>query len=209
MDYLVTFEDGTNGYLAHHGIKGMQWGRWNAETRARYTGSGRGKRAIKRADNKVNKAWDKYDRLVDEQNENSYEARSAAHNVRKKVERREYLVEKNRPGHGNIDPNRFNELRSNERVKRSALIGAVGGGVGAATMGSGFVPFMAAYGAVSMTAGSSALSTSGKRAVMDVLRGRETYRLNSKSDRYENTMPWGSESRQTQRENPVRVKGVR
>lgn len=31
-------------YLAHHGIKGMHWGVWNADTRARYSG---GKRHIK------------------------------------------------------------------------------------------------------------------------------------------------------------------
>ena len=28
-------------YLEHHGIMGMKWGRWNAETRARYLGVGR------------------------------------------------------------------------------------------------------------------------------------------------------------------------
>ena len=39
MDYVVTFEDGSSGYLAHHGIKGMKWGVWNAETKARRTGS--------------------------------------------------------------------------------------------------------------------------------------------------------------------------
>lgn len=30
-----TFEDGSE-YLAHHGVKGMKWGVWNAETRAKY-----------------------------------------------------------------------------------------------------------------------------------------------------------------------------
>lgn len=39
MDYLLTFEDGSSGYLAHHGTKGMKWGVWNAETRARRTGT--------------------------------------------------------------------------------------------------------------------------------------------------------------------------
>ena len=34
MDYLLTFEDGSES-LAHFGVKGMKWGVWNAETRAR------------------------------------------------------------------------------------------------------------------------------------------------------------------------------
>jgi hypothetical protein len=39
--YVLSFEDGSYGYLAHHGIKGMKWGVWNSETRARYTGTGK------------------------------------------------------------------------------------------------------------------------------------------------------------------------
>ena len=31
-----TFEDGSNGYLAHHGVKGMKWGVRNSETLSRY-----------------------------------------------------------------------------------------------------------------------------------------------------------------------------
>ena len=36
MDYKFTFEDGSSGYLAHHGVKGMKWGVRNAETLSRY-----------------------------------------------------------------------------------------------------------------------------------------------------------------------------
>lgn len=36
MEYKLTFEDGSSGYLAHHGIRGMKWGVWNADTSARY-----------------------------------------------------------------------------------------------------------------------------------------------------------------------------
>ena len=39
MDYLVHYEDGSNGYLSHHGIRGMKWGVWNAETKRRHGGS--------------------------------------------------------------------------------------------------------------------------------------------------------------------------
>ena len=35
MDYKFTFEDGSES-LMHHGVKGMKWGVWNAETAARY-----------------------------------------------------------------------------------------------------------------------------------------------------------------------------
>lgn len=38
MDYKITFEDDSSGYLVHYGVKGMKWGEWNAETQARYQG---------------------------------------------------------------------------------------------------------------------------------------------------------------------------
>ena len=41
MEYLITFEDGSDGYLSHHGVLGMKWGVRNAETRARYASEGR------------------------------------------------------------------------------------------------------------------------------------------------------------------------
>ena len=39
MAYLVTFEDGSSGYLQHYGVKGMKWGVWNESTRNRYSKS--------------------------------------------------------------------------------------------------------------------------------------------------------------------------
>lgn len=41
MPYKLTFEDGSSAYLEHHGIKGMKWGIWNAETQARYAEEGK------------------------------------------------------------------------------------------------------------------------------------------------------------------------
>lgn len=41
MDYKFTFEDGSAA-IAHYGVKGMKWGQWNPETRARYAGAGNG-----------------------------------------------------------------------------------------------------------------------------------------------------------------------
>lgn len=51
MEYRLTFADGSEAYLEHHGIKGMKWGVWNAETRARYahTVKESGKAALKSA----------------------------------------------------------------------------------------------------------------------------------------------------------------
>lgn len=36
MEYHVTFEDGSDGYLAHHGVLGMHWGIRNSETERKY-----------------------------------------------------------------------------------------------------------------------------------------------------------------------------
>ena len=40
MEYLITFEDGSSGYLAHYGVKGMKWGVWNEETARRNNAGG-------------------------------------------------------------------------------------------------------------------------------------------------------------------------
>lgn len=38
---IVLLDEDLDAVLMHHGIKGMKWGVWNAETRAKYLGSGR------------------------------------------------------------------------------------------------------------------------------------------------------------------------
>lgn len=50
MEYKVTFEDGSEA-LAHYGVLGMKWGKWNAETAAKYAHRGnRGARAYEKGD---------------------------------------------------------------------------------------------------------------------------------------------------------------
>ena len=48
MQFKLTFEDGSDGYLEHFGIKGMHWGVRNAETMARYAREGTGPKPSKR-----------------------------------------------------------------------------------------------------------------------------------------------------------------
>ena len=50
MDILITFEDGSDSYLVHHGIKGMKWGVWNAETRARKAGAKQHQKTLRNID---------------------------------------------------------------------------------------------------------------------------------------------------------------
>ena len=50
-DYLITMDTGER-YLAHHGVKGMKWGKWNPETAARYAG-GKVKGAVNTTKDKI------------------------------------------------------------------------------------------------------------------------------------------------------------
>ena len=189
MDLLFSFSNGSRA-IAHSGVKGMKWGVWNAETAARYKG-GPGHRSIQRANKKVNKAAKEYETAVNKQGKDSYAARSADRKLKKAVEKREFRVEKNHPGEGKIDPDRYNELRSNQRVTRSSVAGAVA-----------FGPWGAAGGYIVSTA----LSNAGKRTVGDLLKKKETYRINKKTGDYENTTPWSTEYNKSANYNPVYTK---
>ena len=50
MDILATFEDGSSAYLEHFGVKGMKWGVWNAETRARRAGAKQHQKNLRKID---------------------------------------------------------------------------------------------------------------------------------------------------------------
>lgn len=55
-DYIVTMDTGDQ-YLCHHGTKGMKWGKWNAETAARYAGG------TSREAKRYNKGYEKHQTL--------------------------------------------------------------------------------------------------------------------------------------------------
>lgn len=57
MDYLITMEDGSSVCLSHHGVKGMKWGVWNEETRARHEG-GSSKQKIDQREEAARRAID-------------------------------------------------------------------------------------------------------------------------------------------------------
>ena len=59
-EFKLTFEDGSDGYLAHHGIKGMKWGVWNEDTRARRMGGKGEQKSIKKSDNDTTSSAYKY-----------------------------------------------------------------------------------------------------------------------------------------------------
>ena len=56
MDYKFTFQDGSES-LMHHGVKGMKWGVWNEETRARHEG-GSSKQKIDQREEAARRAID-------------------------------------------------------------------------------------------------------------------------------------------------------
>ena len=59
MDYIITFHDGSEAYLSHHGVKGMHWGVRNAETQAKYAGGNGNQRKYRLASH-----GDKYSQSV-------------------------------------------------------------------------------------------------------------------------------------------------
>ena len=53
MEYLITFDNGSCAVLEHSGVKGMKWGVWNAETRARRAGARQHKKNLRALDSQL------------------------------------------------------------------------------------------------------------------------------------------------------------
>lgn len=68
MEYFLVYTDGNSAYLSHSGVKGMHWGVWNSETRAKYAGS--------KGSARFNKDMSKLDKL--ESRRAKYEGKSEA-----------------------------------------------------------------------------------------------------------------------------------
>ena len=55
MEYLISFDDGSSAFLAHHGVKGMKWGVWNDETKSKYGGGDSSAKGAKRTIRDLNR----------------------------------------------------------------------------------------------------------------------------------------------------------
>jgi hypothetical protein len=134
MDYLVTFEDGSEEHLSHHGVKGMKWGVWNSETTARYKG-GLGK-DIKSAylrgekyTSSQKRAYMDRERKNDKAKaaEKAYSANPSIENARQlsKAKRKadrsavkyEEVREWNNPGQSNLTREQFNSFTDKKAYK--------------------------------------------------------------------------------------------
>jgi hypothetical protein len=83
MDYILTFEDGSDAYLSHHGVKGMKWGVRNAETKAKYSGGG-----FKQRRQLEKEANEQYKKDVRKAKEDYKQAKTSADTIAKRINNR-------------------------------------------------------------------------------------------------------------------------
>ena len=171
MDYRFTFEDGTEA-LAHHGVKGMKWGVWNAETAARY-GGGSGVR--KRRDKRIAKYEEKAKNATDPEKRINYQRKA------------DYSKELKNPGSTKLSARDLKGRRTLHAVATGLLtyetvMDAVNVATGSIALAS-VAPSVIKYGAVLLAPSIATLSTeaavgigSGIAAVGQYKRARSYHR---------------------------------
>lgn len=132
-DYLITMDTGEQ-FLAHHGVQGMKWGKWNAETAARYAGGARSNRTIKMTSKaeqhraKVNEYRNRRDRAGAEMDRISIKQDRNPNYQYSNRERKKYSAAKNEyiRSSDNLDKHLKKEAKHNVKAYKSDVKDAGG-----------------------------------------------------------------------------------
>lgn len=121
MEYLLTFDNGAYAVLEHSGVKGMKWGVWNAETKARYSGD-KGSARFNKDMAKLGKHEKTRARYASKaqalQNKIDYSSKSAKNQMRLAKYERKAAVNKARGSRPYLTE--FGKSRRDKQLKRAA-----------------------------------------------------------------------------------------